>query len=57
MRKESQREAKSLLPKSFPFPLTRGGGVDAIDTISQIPESLHLVLIKPLAKPPRRPAV
>ena len=34
--------------------LIEGGGVDAIDTISQISESLRLTLIKPLAKPSRR---
>jgi hypothetical protein len=35
----------------------KGGGLDAIDTPLQIPESLRLVLIKPLAKQSRRHSV
>jgi hypothetical protein len=35
----------------------RRGGVDAIDTPLQIPESLRLVVIKSLAKQSRQPSV
>ena len=47
----------SPLKISFPLSLIRRGGLDAIDTNSQISESLQLVLIKTLAKRSRQRAV
>ncbi len=41
-------------PLNSPWDFGQG---DAIDTISQVQESLRLVLIKSLAKPPRQRAV
>jgi len=31
--------------------LARRGGLDAIDTMSSVPEFLHLAIMRPLAKP------
>jgi hypothetical protein len=37
--------------------LRRRGGLDAIDTTSQVPECLRLILIKPLTKQSRRQSI